>query len=157
MQKIVFFVCFIFIVTLGICSLFAIPSIAQVQVLELRWTRIVGIQKCIEKEHHDQYLANPQRAGIAISSCLWVWDGVRKESGTNTLPIWPNTSDLSVDSRIAIQSEIYQGTLKPTKYARVRWSFSSSDESLYTEFFDALQNNRTIPRVTSIFGQVVRV
>lgn len=150
MFKLIFIYFFMFAGTLSLGLWWARSHTAEVSVLELHWTRILGIQQCLPPDEGNRFLA-----GIAENqTCHWIWQGIRKASGTNNTPEWPSIGDLSTDYRVVIQGERYEGILKPIPHPDARWVLSSSDVSIYMRFLLALQTNSTVPRVRATFCQV---
>jgi hypothetical protein len=147
----------LFIVLFSLLSVgiyFAKSHVSKTNVLELKWTRHVGLQKCIVPEHEDQYITSSSVVSIA---CRWIWVGLRSISGFNSTPEWPNISDLDSSYRTVFRSEIYQATLKPLSFPKTKWYYVGSTFTDYELFLRALNNTEISPRVQATFGQVEKV
>lgn len=128
---------------------------STVSVLELRWTRYVGVQECVEHISDDRFVLGFTRE--IIKPCRWIWADLRVSSGYNSTPHWPNLDDLDETYRVVLRSEFYEAKLAPKDLPNALWYFASSDSSHYTLFLKTLQNQTESPKVVATFGQVERI
>lgn len=147
----VFIVFSCFVAVFSVSLLFASFNEADVKVLELRWVRILALQKCVERDSHDHYLA------LSLPEdkhpCRWVLHNTFRNEGINTYPEWPN---ITIDDafRVVDRVEIFEILLEPLLFSKTAWLYHTSKLSMYQLLFSALQNNTTIPNVRATFGHV---
>lgn len=131
----------------------------DVVVLELRWSRFLGVQECSEPDEKNHFLVGlPTPIGSSIvRPCHWVWKGLLREDGIDNIPFWPNTTDLDSTNRIVIRTEIYSALLQPQSFPKQIWRLVSSDVNIYMSLLEAFQNSKKVSKVTATFGQVEKI
>lgn len=109
----------IMVIVLSSAIWWARSHTSRVQVLELRWTRFVGIQTCEEAKPGDRFWLGMNTD--VSRPCRWLWAGTRMTTGFNSTPEWPNLDDLTEQTRVVFQSEIYEGKLRPLAFPGSKW------------------------------------